>query len=104
MYNEPNHPLDHLFRGAEVVEFWFRRRIDENVFDLTLHRGKEVCQLRFFGVTELRAIQPVMGCHLELVDVSGRGWENIKLWLRSYEDEGPVEFYAREVVLIEPDS
>lgn len=101
---DPDHPILARAHEWEIVGLRLERDpLDEiePYLDLTLRKGAERRVLRFWSPSELCIEEggPVMTSGLQILDLSGRGLENIRVRVGDFEASwGSVTFNARSVV------
>jgi hypothetical protein len=71
----------------------------ESWLDLSLEKGDERVQLRFFRVhgLEVEAGFPFAGSGMQILDLSDRGMEDSRIEVSSFEQDPAIRFWAQSV-------
>ncbi|MFN3651366.1 MAG: hypothetical protein ACK47B_17460 [Armatimonadota bacterium] len=100
---EPDHPIIERPWEYRVIGLDYQIPLDESppYLDLTLAKGDSLRRLRFLWPRDLHIERgfPARTGGMQIVDVSARGLEGIRVWVRDIEaSPGAVEFWAAEVI------
>lgn len=97
---DPDHPILREAWKHEVIGFRWHRIGDDPGVDLVLQHAetKVLKRLRFVGAREVVFSDTGMNWGLEILDVSARQLEGVRVHVHNFETSpGPVELYARDV-------
>lgn len=85
---EPNHFILHESWSYRVIhiEYFVGRHHHERYLDLTLQKEATLEKLRFLRPSQVR-INDVAEAPIEIVDIRGRGWEGLNLWITGYAED-----------------